>query len=495
MLLGWITGAVALQRLAPGLATTNADTAFGVLLLSAAWVLPARAAIACRWIAATIATLTLLEYTTATNVGIDQLLFADHGGGAHPGRPSVIAAGGILLLAASHLPLLSGRVMAQVLAVATGATSLLGLLGHLYGVNALDRLDGYSSVAWYWVAVLLLLSLARLAAVPDGGVQWLVIGGDRGALLLRFLLVLGLVAQPVIGWVTIFFARRGWVTGSASVAMLSLLCVLSIGSVAWIASLRLGRTDRARARLLGELTELTAGLERQVAERAELLQANATEIAVLEDRQRIAADLHDIVIQRLFAAGMTLQAGASDNDDASRRTRMLSASEEMDLAIKDLRASIFELHGRTVVTVPLPDAIEAVAREATRILGFAPDVVIDDPDERAELVRDDLLAVVREGLSNVARHAKATQVCVEIRTDGSTIKLNVIDDGVGIGSPTHSSGTDNIARRAVQLGGESSWNPVVPHGTSLSWIVPDPGAPEPVVVEQRDVLEPLRNHA
>ena len=285
---------------------------------------------------------------------------------------------------------------------------------------------------------------------------------------------LALVGLPLLGFACLVARRHGVLNDVAStIAVLVVACALTLGYLAWIAARRIARADRRRERALRELTRFKDDLERQVVERAGQLERHGGHIAVLEDRQRIAADLHDIVIQRLFAAGMYLQGANHPGADAEVRDRINTAVEAMDIAIRDLRHSIFELGGGgTVVPVDLTTAVDDVCKESARILGFSPDVTVDDPDFEAETVRDDLLAVLRESLANVARHADATSVDVVVRALDRCVTLTVTDDGRGMGTVTHNSGTRNMADRARQLGGDCTWTNLEPTGTRVQWQVP-----------------------
>jgi signal transduction histidine kinase len=290
---------------------------------------------------------------------------------------------------------------------------------------------------------------------------------------MRRILPLALVGLPLLGLLCLVGRRRGWFDDVATtIAVLVVVCAVALGYVAWVAARSISRLDRRRERALRELTEFKDDLERQVVERAGQLERHGGHIAVLEDRQRIAADLHDIVIQRLFAAGMYLQGANHPGSDPEVRDRINTAVEAMDIAIKDLRHSIFELGGGAVLPVDLTTAVDEVCAEAARILRFRPDVTVDDPDFEAETVRDDLLAVLRESLANVARHAAAGSVDVVVRAADGRVSLTVTDDGRGMGNPTHSSGTRNMAERARQLGGECTWSSVEPSGTRVHWQVP-----------------------
>jgi signal transduction histidine kinase len=471
-LLGWCTGEVALERIFPHLATMKFTTACCLILLGAAWLVPRRPAGALRALAGVAAGLVVLEYALHTGLGIDQLVFTDHGSTAHPGRPALATALGILLLALAQLPRLADSRLGAFVALVVLIGATLPLLGFIYGVDALYEFQPYGSVAVHTAAALFLLALARLAAQREGGMRWVIEGRDQGSSLVRALLLLIFIAQPLIGWLALRIQARGWVVGSATIALIIVLCMVSIGVVGWVASFRLGRVDRDRMRALDDLTELAADLERQVDDRVDQIHRRHSEIAVLEDRQRIAADLHDVVIQRLFAAGLVLQAGVSD-DAVGRLARMETASEEMDAAIKELRASIFELHGRGAAPAGVAASAATIVHDAARILGFEPDLTVQDPDGLTDEVADDLLAVLRESLANVARHARASSVSVVLRAEQGLVTLLVTDDGRGMGETRHRSGTRNIVRRAEARGGSCRWSPVEPHGTELLWSVPD----------------------
>lgn len=191
-------------------------------------------------------------------------------------------------------------------------------------------------------------------------------------------------------------------------------------------------------------------------------------LAMLEDRDRIARDMHDHVIQRLFATGLSLQAAARLAEHSAVRDRLDDAVDDLDAAIKDIRRTIFELH-RASPTRVLREEIAELVRASRRALGFAPDLTIDGSLEglTAELEAD-LVAVLREGLANVARHAHASTASVRVTSDNA-IQVEVADDGVGVGSTVVYSGLDNLRARAESHGGSLTLRPRTPRGTVLVW--------------------------
>jgi signal transduction histidine kinase len=216
-----------------------------------------------------------------------------------------------------------------------------------------------------------------------------------------------------------------------------------------------------------------AGVALELADR----RRDAEQLRVFEDRDRIARDLHDQVIQRLYAAGMSLQGTSSMATDPGLRKRMEHVVDEMDQAIADIRTAIFSLHARQQHSGSgLRARIVAIAEETTPMLGFAPTVRlgggVDDnvPAGPAE----HLLTVLREALSNAARHANASQVGVSAEADRDLV-LRVTDNGTGIGPSARRSGLTNMSERAQLLGGTLSVGPLdetAGTGTLLEWRVP-----------------------
>jgi signal transduction histidine kinase len=195
-------------------------------------------------------------------------------------------------------------------------------------------------------------------------------------------------------------------------------------------------------------------------------------LAVLGDRERIARDLHDVVIQRLFAAGMQLQGAARAAVRPDARARIDAVVDDLDVTIRDIRGAIFEL--RSPQPGGLRTQIREIVEEAHATLGFRPQLALDGPVDSAvpEPVAVALLAVLREALSNVGRHAKASAVRVVVRAGGGRVELVVTDDGTGIGQVTRAGGLQNMRCRAEDLGGTFSTRPATPRGTELTWTVP-----------------------
>jgi signal transduction histidine kinase len=204
-------------------------------------------------------------------------------------------------------------------------------------------------------------------------------------------------------------------------------------------------------------------------------------LALFEDRDRIARDLHDLVIQRLFATGMSLQGSAGLIADPEAANRVRQAVDALDETIRDIRSAIFTLQSRPQVRPAGARArILEIVGEATESLGFAPSVRME---ERLDVLvsaemSEQLLAVLREALSNVARHADASRVSVAVAA-GSDLILTVRDDGSGMKGSTRRSGLANLADRASKLGGTLRVDPAEGGGTQLEWRVPLPQGDQP----------------
>ena len=207
--------------------------------------------------------------------------------------------------------------------------------------------------------------------------------------------------------------------------------------------------------------------------------SDAQRIALYADRDRIARDMHDLVIQRLFATGMSLQGAIALVAEPEAANRVHNAVDALDMTIKDIRATIFTLQSRGTAEPPgVRSSIVGIVEEMTDLLGFAPSLRMNgrlDSHVPAE-VASHMLVALREALSNAARHAGATHVDVSIEA-GSDLVLLVRDDGTGMKPVTRRSGLANLADRAVELGGTLQTRPAEGGGTELEWRVPLPQNP------------------
>ncbi|WP_323792060.1 GAF domain-containing sensor histidine kinase [Nocardioides sp.] len=211
-----------------------------------------------------------------------------------------------------------------------------------------------------------------------------------------------------------------------------------------------------------------AGLALEVAQAREASQR----LAVLEDRDRIARDLHDLVIQRLFGVCLGLESTSRRTKDGEAAERLTSAVDDLDATIKDIRRTIFEL-GAVQAATDIQSEVTRVVDRARRALGFRPDLTFEGPVRTmiGDGVAPDLLAVLGEALSNAARHAGATSLQV-VLTAGEATVLTVTDNGCGPGEGAVESGLANLRHRAEARGGSFEIGAGVDGGTRLVWSVP-----------------------
>ena len=198
---------------------------------------------------------------------------------------------------------------------------------------------------------------------------------------------------------------------------------------------------------------------------------------LVTEHERIARDLHDTVIQRLFALGMGCRERSAWRaaPSASGSARSVQAIDEV---IREIRETIFDLNRPQGADLDVRQRVRAVAGEVGGQVGFTPRTTFRGPVEAAvsDEMMSHLLAVLREALTNVGRHARASTVDVVVAATADTVTLSVADDGIGPSSgPSAGHGLANMADRAAELGGELTISSRRPRGTLLQWTVPTGG--------------------
>ncbi|MGA2036210.1 MAG: GAF domain-containing sensor histidine kinase [Acidimicrobiales bacterium] len=201
------------------------------------------------------------------------------------------------------------------------------------------------------------------------------------------------------------------------------------------------------------------------------------ELTLSEERERIARNLHDTVIQRLFAVGLALQSATRLLGRPEAQDRLQSSIDDLDETIRQIRTTIFAIsRSRRVTDGSLRSEILDLTDEAAGRLGLDVRVDFDGPIDssvNAETA-EHLLVTLREAISNVVRHARASSVEVHVKVDEDFLVLRVIDDGVGIDPAVDTAGgrgLANLAERAKLLGGGFDVGRLPQGGTELSWHV------------------------
>lgn len=227
-----------------------------------------------------------------------------------------------------------------------------------------------------------------------------------------------------------------------------------------------------------EFTEQDAVVAQGLADHAALatemarVREDAERVLLADDRDRIARDLHDLVIQRLFATGMSLQGVLGLIGDRDATARVLTAIDDLDTTIREIRSAIFALETPTGASTGFRAEVVRLGARAAEGLGFEPAVRFEGPVDNTVLpeLATHVFAVLREALSNVVRHAEATRVDVLVAV-GSELSVVVEDDGVGLDDPSRSSGLANLRQRAQSLGGDMEIGRRTEGGTRLVWHV------------------------
>ena len=261
---------------------------------------------------------------------------------------------------------------------------------------------------------------------------------------------------------------------SQAVPVTQVMAVPLVGDAGARGALTVGRTARHTAFTAADL-DMAQTFAGQATIALELADARAVQqhLAGLEDRDRIARDLHDHVIQRLFAVGLGLQSTAGRTDEPAIRARLSQAVEELDATIGQIRTTIFDLHEATADS-GLRSRIKAVVEELEPVVGTNLELVWSGPLDTlvdSGLVTD-VEAVVREAITNVARHAQASTLRVMINANTDRLTVDVSDDGVGLRNNNRRSGLANLRNRAHRRGGTLTLENQDQGGLRLRWSIP-----------------------
>ena len=314
-------------------------------------------------------------------------------------------------------------------------------------------------------------------AVPHGADQ-VIVTGVTGALTAGMMnrtapLANSLAGQAIVtGKPSLVTGDRLHAVAAALSADIGPLIVVPLAAGAQIrGALMLGRLA-ARPGFTETDLDMAASFADHAAVAMELAQARTDQItlAQAEDHDRIAGDLHDHVIQELFALGMTLQGRAARSDPATAE-RINGYVDTLDEVIKKIRTSIFGLHQPRQVPEGLPARLVEIIDEHAPQLGFTAGISFAGPLEPGpdEALAHDILAVTREALSNCARHAHATAISVSLALQDGLIPLDITDNGRGLGTPARSSGLTSMRRRAERNRGDFQLITPGSGGTHLTW--------------------------
>jgi signal transduction histidine kinase len=228
---------------------------------------------------------------------------------------------------------------------------------------------------------------------------------------------------------------------------------------------RYSRTDVEMGAVFGSHVALALELARVHRLREQLI--------VFTDRDRIARDLHDLVIQRLFAAGLSVQSLNRFTGDTKALERIRAITGELDEVIRSLRDTIYYLRTSSGETELLSSRIRQLARSAAKSLPFSPGLTIrGDVDSLPLGIADNVVAVVSEGLSNAIRHSGADSIEIAVAAEGGQVLVAIADNGSGFSQPAKRNGLDNMEDRARLMGGHCNISSEPGVGTRLEWSIP-----------------------
>ncbi len=253
--------------------------------------------------------------------------------------------------------------------------------------------------------------------------------------------------------------------------------VVPLGDAPAVRGLLMLAKRSGRLPFSGAAEQMLRAFAGQAAVALELAEArrDAERLGLLEDRDRIARDLHDVVIQRLFATAMTLMSTLRLVERPEAGKKLQHAIDELDETIRQIRSSIFALQASYDDTPPsLRGQIVELVEGAGSHLGFMPGLRMEGrlDTEVPEVAAEHVVAVLREALSNVVRHSHATRAEVSVEVAAGALTLLVTDNGVGLGEGGRRSGLRNIEERAGRLGGSSLLESPDKGGTRLRWTIP-----------------------
>ncbi|HZR20656.1 MAG TPA: sensor histidine kinase [Verrucomicrobiae bacterium] len=463
----WLFGFDLLRSSFPGLVSIKASTALCLIFSGGSLLLQATPALAswqrslARLLAAiviTVAGLTLMEYVFRVDVGLDRLLSRQGPARiveAFPGRMSLATGLDFIFLGLALLCLEweikpQARYPAQYFACAAAAVTTLAFVGYFYGVESLSRLKQYWSIAFNTALASWLLCAGVLAVRPRRGVIAVFNSDNMGGLLARRMLPAAIVVPLLGGWFSVLGERAGlYGLGFGSALYATLLMLSLTGLVIWAA----GALNRADA-------ERRQGVEA-------LRQSNARLQAVREEeRTRVAREIHDVLAQELTRLKLDIgwlnrQLGQPVElvKYQALQAKLAGMSEVTDTAIGSVQRIASELRPVVLDSLGLCAAIEWQARDFQSRTGIECRASV--PETELRLEREPataLFRILQESLTNVARHANATQVEIQLRAEADGLSLRVRDNGRGVSAAElanpKSVGLVGMRERAALLGGQ-----------------------------------------
>ena len=441
-------------------------------------------------IVAGTAVLTLVEYSFSVDLGLDEFLFREtskDAGPSFPGRMSLASSLDFILLAAALLTLdmqgqRLGRWPAQYFALLAAAVTLLAFIGYFYGVESLYRIAPYSTIALHSVIGFWALCLGILFARPYRGVMAVFTSDRLGGMVARRMLPSAILLPLVLGWLRVLGERAGFYGLGFGTALLTTIIIVTFTSLVVWAARVLNRADTERQERISALKQA----EQELNLSRENLRGLAARLQAVreEERTTVAREIHDVLAQELTRLKMDIawlnrritQAGEASTQNLLQE-KLHGMSALTDMAISFVQRIATELRHVVLDSLGLCAAIEWQAKDFEGRAGIQCAARV--PDRELQLDREcstALFRILQESLTNVARHAEASRVEIELRCDHGWLTLEVRDNGRGIApdrlSDPHSLGLLGMRERAALLGGQCQISGCHEGGTTVEARLP-----------------------
>lgn len=412
-----------------------------------------------------VALMTLMEYVFRLDLRIDQLLFqetSEEAGASFPGRMSPASAANFLLLG-TGLGWLDAQsssaryVLAQFLALAALLVTLLAFIGYFYGVEVPHRTAPYVTIALHTVLGFAGLSLGVLFARPQRGLIAGLLADKPGSVVGRRLLPAAILFPLLVGWLSILAQRAELFGLGFGTALFALSLILAFTALIGWAAHGLNRTDAERR-----------GIEEQLIVSREQLRALAGKLQAAreEERARLAREIHDTMAQELTRLKLDvawlnrrLAKPLTEAEQNLLKDKLEGMRVIADTSISAVQRLATELRPVVLDTLGLQAAIEWQVRDFEARSGLRCEIAVPEKNLTIDSERSTaLFRILQESLTNIARHAQATEVYVTLRCAANAICLTVRDNGAGIAdgklTDPHSLGLTGMRERAALLEGQ-----------------------------------------
>ncbi len=482
VVLGWTFNLPILTVWLPSYAINRITGSFVALLLDfgivALYLAPQRRAIVRIFsaIAIVVSVLSLIEYAFPIDFGIDQPLHAVIARGPEdstPGRMSPNGALVVILFSLSTALLTTKSIrsirFAHYLTLLSASISFIAVIGYAYSIESLYGIAEFNAMSLPGAVSNVLLAAALLFVRPDEGIMRIITVRNPAGVLARRMFAAVIILPPMLGSVALGLHRIELYDLPATIAVLVVASMATFAGMIAITTINLERSDVQRRAAELELAHSREGL-RELSAHVQSMQE--------QERIKIAREVHDELGQSLTAMKMDiamLKRGLPESDDTERRTGVILSL--IDSTIKTVQRISRELRPGVLDDLGLAAAIEWQAHEFEERSGIICDVTVNAEDITVDQeCSTALFRIFQETLTNIARHANATQVDIRLDRTEQTIALVVEDDGVGIDetqlTDTHSLGLMGMRERAKLLGGTFELRARAGGGTSVQVSIP-----------------------